>query len=241
MKKPQTMRELRLISLCNVLVMMFFKIMLNRLKGCLNSIISDNQSVFNESRLLTNNALITFEVNHYMKRRTQRNKRIAGLKIDISKAYHRLEWSFVKNILENFGFHRISIDRVMQFIQSVSYTFTHNGAEFRTAIPQRGLREGHPIWPYIYILCAEGLSAIIKRNEEAHLLHVCTIARGAPVISHLLFTDDCYFFFRATRVEVNVMKRIMNRYAEISGQVINFDKSTVTFSPNTRELARIEV
>lgn len=102
-------------------------------------------------------------------------------------------------------------------------------------------RQGDPISPYLYILCAEGLSAMIRRNESVGLIHGCTIARGAPTISHLLFADDCYFFFRAVETEANVMKRILNRYEEMSGQVVNFNKSTVVFSPNTTEENRTKV
>lgn len=90
-------------------------------------------------------------------------------------------------------------------------------------------------------MCVEGLGYIIRRNEEVGLLHGCCIAKGAPVISPLLFTDDCYLFFKATKAEKNVMKRILDRYAEISGQIINFHKSAVTFSPNTRVAERGEV
>lgn len=79
----------------------------------------------------------------------------------------------------------------------------------------------------IFILCDEGLSAMIRRSEKVGLLHGCTVARGAHMISHLLFADDCYFFFRAVEPEAVVMKRILNRYEDISGQVVNFDKSIV--------------
>ncbi|XP_074356529.1 uncharacterized protein LOC141696263 [Apium graveolens] len=90
-------------------------------------------------------------------------------------------------------------------------------------------------------MCAEGLSSIIRRNEDASLLHRCTIARGAPTISHLLFADYCYFFFKASGAEASVMKRILNRYENISGQRINYAKSGVTLSPNTNEESRLEV
>lgn len=70
MKKPHTMADLRPISLCNVLVRILSKFMTNRLKPCLNGIISDKQSAFTEGRLLTDNALLAFEINHYIKRRT---------------------------------------------------------------------------------------------------------------------------------------------------------------------------
>lgn len=90
-------------------------------------------------------------------------------------------------------------------------------------------------------MCVEGLSSIIRRNEDVGLLHGCTIARGAPKISHLLFTDDCYIFFRATKTEANIMKRILCRYESISGQMINYGKSSVTFSSNTPTCNRKEV
>lgn len=185
------MADLRPISLCNVLVRILSKVMTNRLKPSLKSIISDKQSAFLEGRLLTDNALIAYEVNHYMRRRTRGKNGLVALKIDISKAYDRLEWNFVENMMKRFGYHEIWIDRVMFFIRSASYAFLHNGETFGNVIPQRGLRQGDPISPYLYIMCAEGLSAMIRRNEEAGILHGCRVARGAPSISHLLFADDC--------------------------------------------------
>ncbi|KAL8106281.1 hypothetical protein AgCh_029900 [Apium graveolens] len=239
-KRPQTISDLRPISLCNVVVRILSKVLSNRLKLCLKELISDKQSAFMEGRLLNDNALIAFEVNHYMKRRTQGKNGVAGLKIDISKAYDRLEWSYIKNIMRRYEFNEIWVNRIMSFIQSVSYSFLHNGSEFGCVIPQRGLRQDDPISPYIYIMCAEGLSAIVRRNEEAGLLHGVAIARGVPTISHLLFVNDCYFFFKANKAEVGVMKRILTRYENISRQMVNYNKSSVTFSPNTEEETRRE-
>ncbi|XP_074374021.1 uncharacterized protein LOC141714399 [Apium graveolens] len=240
-KKPQIMGDLRPISLCNVLVRILSKVLSNRLKKCLGSIISDKQSAFIEGRLLTDNALIAFEVNHFMKRKTQDKNGIAGLKIDISKAYDRLEWGFIRNMMRKFGFGQLWIDRVMYYIESVKYSFIHDGEVFGNITPGRGIRQGDPISSYIYIMCAEGLSAIIRRNEEAGMIHGCRVARGAPRISHLLFADDCYLFFKATKTEAQIMKRILNRYAEMSGQLINFNKSAITFSTNTKSEQRSEV
>lgn len=239
-KSPTSMTELRPISLCNVLIRILSKVMSNRLKPCLGKLISDKQSAFIGGRLLTDNALIAFEVNHYMKRLRQGRKGVAGLKVDISKAYDRLEWGFIMNMMHKFGFTETWISRVMKIVTSVSYSFLQNGTVFGDVVPQRGVRQGDPISPYIYILGAEGLSAIIRRHEEMGLVHGCTIARGAPAISHLLFADDCYFFFKATKSEAGVMRRILDRYEEISGQKINKDKSTITFSPNTGDEDRRE-
>lgn len=177
--------------------------------------------------------MVAFEINHYIRRKTQGKTGVAGLKIDVSKAYDRLEWNFIEKMLKKFGFHHEWINRIMVCVTTVSYSFLRNGELFGNIHPKRGVRQGDPISPYLYILCAEGLSAIIRNYEATGLVHGCKIARGAPSVSHLLFADDCYFFFRASKTEASTMKAILNRYEQISGQAINYTKSNVVFSPNT--------
>lgn len=87
----------------------------------------------------------------------------------------------------------------------------------------------------MYIFCARDLSSLIRRSEELRLIHGCKIARGAPKVSHMLFADDCYFFFKAIESEARVIKNIIKCYEELSSQAINLNKSTITFSPNTTE------
>ena len=232
-KNPQSMTDLRPISLCNVLFRILSKVMANRLKCCLSNLISINQSTFVEGRLLTDNALVAFEVNHYIRRKTQGKYGCASLKIDVSKAYDRLEWQFVENMLNTFGFHHIWIDRVMTCIRTVTYSFLQQGKVFGEVKPARGIRQGDPISPYLYILCDEGLSSIIRGNEEIGLIHGCKIANEAPRVSHLLFADDCYLFFKSTTSEAMVSKNVLKRYEAVSRNAINFNKSSITFSPDT--------
>lgn len=110
------------------------------------------------------------------------------------KAYDRLEWSFIELMLRKFGSNQTWIERVMKCVRTVSYNFLHNGEVFGDVHPQRGIRQVDPISTYLYILCVESLSAIIRRYEETGLIHGCKIARGDPSVSHLLFDDDCYFY-----------------------------------------------
>ncbi|XP_074374181.1 uncharacterized protein LOC141714567 [Apium graveolens] len=132
-KQPQYMTKLRPISLCNVLIRILSKVLENRLKKCLPTIISANQSAFIEGRLLTDNALIAFEVN---KRRTQGKNGVAGLKIDVSKAYDRLEWAnevearTMKNIIKKY---EVLSGQVVNFNKS-AITFSPNtDAQTRTS------------------------------------------------------------------------------------------------------------
>lgn len=106
--------------------------------------------------------LLSFEINHYMKHRTQGKNGIAGLKIDISKAYDRLEWDYLCNIMINIVFGEVWINRIIKLVSSVFYGFLQNGVEFGNMVPRRGYRQGDPISPYLYIMCVEGLSAIIR-------------------------------------------------------------------------------
>ncbi|KAL8112353.1 hypothetical protein AgCh_019886 [Apium graveolens] len=216
-KQPEKMQDMRPISLCNVLFRVLSKVLENWLKPCLSSIISDKQSAFIQGRLLTDNALMALEINHYIKRKTQGKKGVARLKLDVSKAYDRLEWGFLEQMLAKFGFSGDWIAQVMLCIKTVSYSFIYNVEIFGNIKPRRGLRQGDPISPYLYIMCVEGLSAIIRRNEAAGLIHGCVIAMEAPSISHLLFVDDCYLFFRANEVEATNVKSILLRYERISG------------------------
>lgn len=94
-KQPKQVSDLRPISLCNVLMRILSKVLANRLKPCLHSILSENQSAFIEGRLLTDNALIAYEINHCIRRKTQGKCGMAGLKIDVSKSYDRLEWRYL--------------------------------------------------------------------------------------------------------------------------------------------------
>ncbi|XP_074318894.1 uncharacterized protein LOC141655729 [Silene latifolia] len=209
------------------------KVLANRLKQFLGDIVSENQSAFTSGRLITDNILLAFEMFHYMK-----NSRGGGghmaLKLDMSKAYDRVEWVFLEKVLLRMGFDGVWVDRVMNCVRTVSYEVVVNGELSNPIYPGRGLRQGDPISPYLFILCAEVLSSLMKRAVEAGTLHGIRIAPTAPVISHLLFADDSIFFVKAAESEARKVMDILAQYERASGQVINFDKTTVSFSKGTR-------
>lgn len=91
----------------------------------------------------------------------------------------------------------------------------------------------HRVCIYIYILCAESLSGMLRRYEDNGLIHGCKVARSAPSVSHLLFADDVYLFFRASQNEAVMMRNVLQKY-HMSGQVINYNKSNIVFSTNTK-------
>ncbi|KAK9112464.1 hypothetical protein Scep_019983 [Stephania cephalantha] len=233
MEKPQSMKDFRPISLCNVLYKVMAKVVTNRLKPHLHQLISETQSAFVPGRLIVDNVMVAFESLHAMKCNSKGKFGNVALKVDISKAYDRVDWSFLKGILLKLGFDDRWVQLVVYLISSVSSWVNFNGELVGPIHPQRGLRQGCPLSPYLFILCAEGLTALLSEAENAGMLHGCKVIRGAPPISHLLFADDSLFFFRASLEEAQCMKSLLNKYERASGQAINLSKSAMFLSrPN---------
>ncbi|XP_019158562.1 PREDICTED: uncharacterized protein LOC109155332 [Ipomoea nil] len=177
--------------------------------------------------------MIAFEMQHYMKRKSQGNNGLAALKLDISKAYDRLEWPLLRNIMIRLGFDVRWVNLIMECVSTLSYFVLNKGQEIGPITPQRGLRHGDPISPYLFILVAEGFSAMIRDYESRGKIHGFTVARNAPPISHLFFADDSFIFFKASVEEATNLKQLLKYYEKASGQSINLTKSSLAFSKNT--------
>ena len=131
--------KFRPISLCNVIYKLISKVLVNRLKSLLPSIVSENQSAFQARRVITDNILMAFETLHYMKTQQNGSTGFMALKLDISKAYDRVEWSFLECLLRKLGFHNRCVDLMMECITTVSYSILINGETSQTIYPSRGL------------------------------------------------------------------------------------------------------
>lgn len=230
---PEQMTDLRPIALCQVLYKIMAKMVANRMKHLLPKLISPYQSAFVAGRQIQDNSIIAYEVLHHMRGKRQGRAGEAALKIDISKAYDRLEWGFLRDVMIKMGFSVAWVQIIMSCISTVSYKIYQQGHLIGPVIPSRGLRQGDPLSPYLFILCAEVLSRYILSRVAAKEIHGCCVRRGAPEISHLFFADDSVLFFKATENEAVRIRDMLQTYEMASGQAVNLAKSLIYFSPNT--------
>ncbi|XP_040949964.1 uncharacterized protein [Gossypium hirsutum] len=127
------------------------------------------------------------------------------------------------------------VKAIMQCITTVSYSVAMNRHREEKFQPTRGLRQCDPLSPFLFLLCGERLSKLLRLAEREGLLRGVKVSRNGPPISHILFADDYILFREATRSGVHLFKNILEEYRLCSGQCVNFDKSTVVFSKNTSE------
>jgi hypothetical protein len=187
---PDKVTQFRPISLCNVVYKVVSKCLVNRLRPVLDEVVSEEQSASIQGRMITDNALLAFEYFHAIQKNKVADKAACAYKLDLSKAYDRVDWQFLEMAMNRLGFAHRWVRWIMSCVTSVRYSVKFNGTLLRSFIPSRGLRQGDPLSPFLFLFVADGLSLLLKEKVEQNILTPIKICRNAPSISHLLYADD---------------------------------------------------
>ncbi|XP_030939894.1 uncharacterized protein LOC115964781 [Quercus lobata] len=118
--------------------------------------------------LVKDNILVAFETLHYMKNHNSRNSGFMAIKFDMSKAYDRVEWSFLKAVMTQMGFNDQWVALIMECITTVTYSILINGEPCGNIKPSRGIRQGDPLSPYLFLLCSEGPPSMIVKKGDGY-------------------------------------------------------------------------
>ena len=237
---PEALSHYRPISLCNSVYKIVTKILVARFRPLLNRLVSLVQTAFVPGRRGTDNVLIAQELFHALDKKKGKVGFMA-VKLDLEKAYDRLEWSFIYRVLQAFHFPLKITKIIMSFITSVNTSILVNRGALECFEPSRGIRQGDPLSPYIFILCMEYLGHLIEQK--------CVNGDWVPLkaskdnlgFSHLLFADDIILFSKAEARGCEAILDILGKFCRESGQKINLDKSKIYFSPNVRKELKEEI
>ncbi|OMO82636.1 reverse transcriptase [Corchorus capsularis] len=162
-KSPELVSQFRPISLCNYAYKVISKILALRLKQYMNLIISQHQSAFVEGRLIQDNILVANEIFHEFKIRKRGKNFDAAVKLDLNKAYDRVDWNLLAAIMKKFGFCDKWVDWILQCISTVSFKLVINGKSSEMFIPSRGIRQGDPLSPFLFLFIAEVFSRNVSQ------------------------------------------------------------------------------
>nr|XP_027093548.1 uncharacterized protein LOC113713943 [Coffea arabica] len=238
---PTSLKHYRPISLCTTVYKIIAKILANRLKQVLHACISKTQSAFVPGRQILDNIMISHEFLHFLKNKRQGKEGFMAVKLDMSKAYDRVEWGFLDAVMRKMGFNDKWRSWIMECISTASYSFLVNGEVKEYVVPQRGIRQGDPLSPYLFLLCSEGFSNLLQKAASEKRIEGMGISRRGPRLTHLFFADDSLIFCKADSQNAAELKRLLNVYERGTGQLINLEKSSVIFSNNMQQETKEEV
>ena len=182
--------------------------MVNRMRPLLNRMVEPTKVAFVRDRGIIENVVLVQEMVNFNETKGGK-KGFLGIRLDFLKAYDKMEWSFLKAMLKAFGFNEKFINLVLQRLPTVNFTLLMNGGIASSFTPQRGLRQGDPIFHFLFILGCEVLMRLINRELSNGNLRGVKVASSTPPISKLCYADDVLLFCSARMDELIALTRCL--------------------------------
>lgn len=215
-----TIDQFRPISLINCSFKLITKLLTNRLAQVISPLINDSQAAFIKGRLIGDNIVIAHEILHHT--RITKQKGIL-LKLDFEKAFDKVNWDFLVEILEARGFGTLFVNWIRDILTSSRTSVSFNGNQGPYFPCKRGLRQGDPLSPLLFDLIADALNKILSRAQSAGLISGLGTFPNSLKILNLHFADDTLLFLEANPTIVGNLKFILLDFESLSGLKINFN------------------
>ena len=215
-------KDFRPISLVHYFAKLVTKILANRLAGSLDQLVTPNQSAFIKGRFILDNFMLVHHTTRFLHQ--QKQARIL-LKLDITKAFDSVLWPFLLEVLQQLGFGPIWCDIISGLLCSSTTQILLNGSPREKIYHQRGLRQGDPLSPMLFILVMDVLCHLIRKASEEQLLQ--PLARRALQHRISLYADDVVLFLRPTADDIGITLDILQLFGNASGLTTNLQKSSV--------------
>lgn len=208
----------------------------NRLRPILGKIISPFQFSFIQGRGIEDNVILVKEIAHVF-HKSRKGRRIMAIKLDLTKAYDSLEWSFIRDTLVSFNFPTGMINLIMSCVTSPRISVLWNGEITSEFSPTRGIRQGDPLSSYLFVLCLDRLSVMIEKAVLEGSWKPLKLSKTISV-SHAFYADDVFLFGNATSANIETMFRTLNHFGNMSGLRISTAKSSIIFPTHMSHVLR---
>ena len=202
------------------------KVIANILKPLLPTLISHVQARYVEGRQILDNIIQAHGII-----RTLKSQRKGGMliQLDLAKAYAKISWHYMEKTLEAFGFDQHWIKWIINLVSTTIFSLLVNGAPTKPFYTSRGIRQGDPLSPFIFILIMEGLSRSIKNTTAEGEIKGLKLFQNCSTSTKQQFFDDTLLHGKPTLKEAKSYKKILEDLREASGHEINHSKSMIYF------------
>ncbi|KAM0866517.1 hypothetical protein ACQ4PT_042555 [Festuca glaucescens] len=224
-KKPDAteVKDYRPISLVHSFAKLFSKIMANRLRRRLGDVVSTNKSAFVRGRSLHDNFILVRQVARKINQQRQTG---VLLKLDLTRAFDSISWSFLFEVLRRMGFGERFLKWVSLLLNTANTKVLVNGVPGQRIVHVRGLRQGDPTSHMLFVAAMEVLTAAVKKAAEGQLFSRLAGISELQRIS--VYTDDVIIFCKPLRFEMEAVKAILQVFGEASGLRVNYRKTSAT-------------
>lgn len=223
-RDPLYVTDYRPISLVGALYKIIAKLLSSRLKQVMNSVIGNEQTAFIKGRSILDGPMIINELVSWSKR-TKRQMFL--LKVDIEKAFDTISWNFLDAVLAQMNFGTKWRNWIKGCLSSSRVSALINGSPTLEFQMFRGVRQGDPLAPFLFIIGMEALNVALKEAIHAGIFEGIQLPNGGPMISNLFYADDAIFVGNWSKRNALNLMRILRCFYIASGLKINLSKTSL--------------